>query len=84
MLETAPRLQLAGLMTMAPYVSDPEQVRPVFAKLRELRDELREKFMLDKKKFFRLSMGMSVDFEVAAQEGATDVRVGSILFEGLL
>ena len=83
-LETAPRLHLTGLMTMAPYVSDPESVRPVFVKLRQLRDSLREKFMLSEKKFFRLSMGMSADFEVAVQEGATDVRVGSVLFEGLL
>ena len=59
-------------MTIAPYDDDPEVSRPVFQKLRALRDALGLK---------ELSMGMSGDFEVAVEEGATYVRVGSALFE---
>ena len=64
-------LDLAGLMTVAPQADDPESVRPVFRRLRELRDAigLRE-----------LSMGMTDDFEVAVQEGSTLVRVGRAIF----
>lgn len=68
-----PNLEVTGLMTMAPYVQDPELARPVFSGLRRLRDKLA---LVD------LSMGMSSDFEVAIEEGATIVRVGSALFEG--
>lgn len=66
-----PRLRVEGLMTMAPLVDDPETVRPVFRRLRELaaRYGLTE-----------LSMGMSQDYEVAIQEGATQVRIGTALF----
>lgn len=66
-----PGLDLVGLMTVAPQVDDPESVRPVFRTLRQLRDAvgLRE-----------LSMGMTDDFEVAVEEGATLVRVGRALF----
>jgi len=66
-----PRLQVEGLMTMAPYVDEPGKARPYFRRLRELRDThgLRE-----------LSMGMSGDFEIAIEEGATIVRLGTILF----
>lgn len=66
-----PNLQLSGLMTVAPLTSDPEDVRPVFRRLRELRDAigLRE-----------LSMGMSSDYEVAIDEGATFVRIGRAIF----
>ncbi len=73
-------LHWMGLMTMAPEVEDPEQVRAIFASLRELRDRLTRKL---NHPLPRLSMGMSNDFEVAIEEGATDVRVGSLLFEGL-
>lgn len=66
-----PHLDVAGLMTIAPYHDDPERSRPVFRTLRELRDTLGLK---------DLSMGMSGDFEVAVEEGATYVRVGSALF----
>lgn len=68
-----PNLEVTGLMTIAPYVHDPELTRPVFSGLRKLRDKLA---LVD------LSMGMSSDFEVAIEEGATIVRVGSALFEG--
>jgi pyridoxal phosphate enzyme (YggS family) len=66
-----PNLELVGLMTMAPAVSDPEDVRPVFCTLRELAkaNGLRE-----------LSMGMTDDFEVAVEEGATLVRIGRAIF----
>jgi uncharacterized pyridoxal phosphate-containing UPF0001 family protein len=75
-------VKLAGLMTMAPAADDPETVRPVFRALRKLRDELQE----STPGFFstcELSMGMSGDFEVAIEEGATMIRLGSLLFEGL-
>jgi len=64
-------LNLMGLMTVAPFVPDPEEVRPVFRKLRELRDSLGLK---------QLSMGMTDDFEVAIEEGATMLRVGRAIF----
>lgn len=73
-----PAIQLSGLMTMAPYESEPEQTRPVFRRLRELRDELNERALLDYP-ITELSMGMSGDFEVAVEEGATWVRLGSLL-----
>ena len=71
-------LEIAGLMTMAPYSEDPEAARPVFRKLRKFRDELASAGPLI---LPELSMGMSGDFEVAIEEGATIVRVGSSLFE---
>ena len=66
-----PRLDLRGLMTVAPFVSDPETVRPVFRELRRLRDALGLR---------ELSMGMTDDFEVAIEEGATLVRIGRAIF----
>jgi pyridoxal phosphate enzyme (YggS family) len=66
-----PRLQVEGLMTMAPLVEDAEKARPFFRRLRQLRDELNLR---------HLSMGMSHDFEVAVEEGATLVRVGTAIF----
>lgn len=65
-------INVNGLMTMAPFTEDPETVRPVFARLRALREELGLQ---------ELSMGMSNDFEVAIEEGATQVRIGTALFE---
>ena len=67
----------AGLMTMAPFVDDPEEVRWVFARLREILDRSNREFGLHMKE---LSMGMSGDFEVAIEEGATMVRVGTAIF----
>lgn len=71
------RLNFAGLMTIPPYLDDPEAVRPHFAKLRQLRDSLERALG---RTFPVLSMGMSHDFEVAIAEGATEVRVGTALF----
>jgi pyridoxal phosphate enzyme (YggS family) len=73
-----PHLDLQGLMTMAPIVAEPEQTRPVFAALRALRDALREEFPT--RPWTQLSMGMTDDFEVAVEEGATMVRVGRAIF----
>jgi PLP dependent protein len=71
-----PRLELAGLMCIPPFL-DAEQVRPYFRRLRELREELKARLGLP---LPVLSMGMSHDFEVAIEEGATEVRVGTALF----
>ncbi|MBT3295698.1 MAG: YggS family pyridoxal phosphate-dependent enzyme [Verrucomicrobia bacterium] len=70
-------LDVAGLMTIPPFTPEPAEARPHFARLRELRDTWREAtgFPLDE-----LSMGMSHDFEVAIEEGATWIRLGTILF----
>ena len=72
-----PRLELMGLMCIPPLVEDPEQVRPYFRRLRELRDELARQVG---RELPVLSMGMSHDFETAIEEGATEVRVGTALF----
>jgi len=73
-------LRLVGLMTMAPFTDDPETARPFFRALRELRDGLNARGAYPEA-LAELSMGMSGDFEVAAEEGATWVRVGTALFE---
>lgn len=73
-----PGLRVGGLMTMAPFVDDAETVRPVFASLRGLRDALRERF--PHLSLPHLSMGMTNDFEVAIEEGATLVRIGRAIF----
>ena len=73
-----PNLKVRGLMTMAPIVPDPELARPVFIRLRELRDELAAAFV--EADWHELSMGMTDDFEVAVEEGATLVRVGRAIF----
>ncbi|MEM6278001.1 MAG: YggS family pyridoxal phosphate-dependent enzyme [Verrucomicrobiota bacterium] len=72
-----PHLEIRGLMTVPAFDADPEKVRPDFAKLRELRDSLEEEFG---SKLPELSMGMSHDYPVAIEEGATLVRVGSSIF----
>ena len=72
-----PNIGINGLMTMAPYSEDPETARPVFSKLRILRDELAAK---TGQALRELSMGMSGDFEVGIEEGATIVRIGSSIF----
>ncbi len=74
-----PHLRPCGLMTMAPIVAHPEQARPVFIALRELRDELRARF--PQAGWRELSMGMTDDFEPAIEEGATMVRVGRAIFK---
>ncbi|MGE5591375.1 MAG: YggS family pyridoxal phosphate-dependent enzyme [Bacillota bacterium] len=72
-------LQVQGLMTIAPLVEDPEEVRPVFRRLAQLAAEV-ESLGLDGVRMEHLSMGMSHDFEVAIEEGATMVRIGTALF----
>ena len=75
-----PRLRLRGLMCIPAPVDDPDEARPAFRMLRELRDAIRSAGAVDAALFDQLSMGMSDDFEVAIEEGATMVRVGSALF----
>jgi hypothetical protein len=70
-------LELAGLMCIPPFLEDVEQVRPYFRRLRELRDSLAHTIG---RELPVLSMGMSHDFEVAIEEGATEVRVGTAIF----
>jgi hypothetical protein len=72
---------IMGLMTMAAPCDDPEEVRPTFTRLRDLLELLRQRTGLA---LPELSMGMSGDYEVAIEEGATMVRVGTALFEGAL
>jgi PLP dependent protein len=71
------QLDLAGLMCIPPFLEDTEKVRPYFRRLRELRDSLARKIG---RELPVLSMGMSHDFEVAVEEGATEVRVGTAIF----
>lgn len=73
------RVQLQGLMTLPPFFDDPQQARPFFRRLRELRDELAAKGIFGDDRG-ELSMGMTHDFEVAIEEGATMVRVGTAIF----
>jgi len=72
-----PRLQMAGLMCIPPYLENIQHVRRYFRKLRELRDAAEKDLHID---LPVLSMGMSHDFEVAIEEGATEVRVGTAIF----
>lgn len=76
-LNALPRLEIHGLMTIAPWTPEPEKVRPVFRALRELKLACEEKLGAP---LPHLSMGMSGDFEVAIEEGATLVRIGTALF----
>ena len=76
-----PGLRVEGLMTMAMLADDPEKARPCFALLRELAQQLRLR-NVPQVRMKHLSMGMTQDFEVAVEEGATIVRVGTALFEG--
>ncbi|REJ79239.1 MAG: YggS family pyridoxal phosphate-dependent enzyme [Acidobacteria bacterium] len=72
-------LSLGGLMTIPPYLPDPDEVRPFFRRLRELRDQLANEGVFGEGRG-ELSMGMSHDFEAAIEEGATIVRVGTAIF----
>jgi pyridoxal phosphate enzyme (YggS family) len=80
LIETMPHLELRGLMTMAPLVANEEATRPVFRRLRELRDRLVA--ARPGRELPVLSMGMSNDFAVAIEEGATHVRIGRAIFGG--
>lgn len=73
-----PSLQVEGLMTIAPLVENPEDVRPVFRRLRLLRDHLRDE--APQSMWQHLSMGMTDDYRVAIEEGATIVRIGRAIF----
>jgi len=80
-VEPLGRVRLRGLMTMPPLADDPEEARPWFAALRELRDRLAPDWE-GRHEFHHLSMGTSQDYAVAAAEGATIVRVGTVLYRG--
>ena len=71
--------RLSGLMTIPPYFDDPEKTRPYFARLRDLRATLLKEGVRPES-LRELSMGMSHDFEIAVQEGATMVRLGTAIF----
>ena len=74
-----PRLRFAGLMTLPPFFEDPENVRPYFRRLRELRDEIQKEGFFGSARG-ELSMGMTHDFEVAIEESATMLRIGTAIF----
>jgi len=76
-LNELPRIEIHGLITVPPYVTDPEKARPHFRRLRELKIQCEQKLGAP---LPHLSMGMSGDFEVAIEEGATMVRIGTALF----
>ncbi len=76
-LQSAPQLRLKGLMTIAPLTENPEVARPVFRSLRALRDQASQRFGLE---LPELSMGMTDDYPVAVEEGATMLRLGRALF----
>lgn len=76
-LNDLPKIEIHGLMTIAPWAQDAEKVRPVFRRLRELKDRCEQALGAP---FPQLSMGMSGDFETAIEEGATIVRIGTALF----
>lgn len=74
-----PAIQLCGLMTMAPLTDDSARIRQAFARTRELYEQIRAGGAVGDS-FVHLSMGMTSDFEIAIEEGATIVRIGSLLF----
>jgi pyridoxal phosphate enzyme (YggS family) len=78
-LQQLERLELIGLMTLPPFFDDPEQARPYFRRLRQLRDQLADNGVFGNGRG-ELSMGMTHDFEVAIEEGATMVRIGTAIF----
>jgi pyridoxal phosphate enzyme (YggS family) len=77
-----PHIRLHGLMTMPPFDPDPEAARPHFARLREMLEQMQRRGAVGPD-CVHLSMGMSIDYTVAVEEGATFVRIGSALFEGV-
>lgn len=82
-LNSLKNTRIEGLMTMAAFTEDPETTRPTFQLVRTLASELKPMLDPNRHTMDQLSMGMSGDYEVAIEEGATLVRVGSALFEGL-
>lgn len=79
-LMEAEALDVRGFMTMAPYVDDPEEVRPIFSRLREMRDRYSDEY--GEEAPVELSMGMTQDYPVAVEEGSTVVRIGRGFFDG--
>jgi len=75
---TLEHVKVVGLMTMAPFTEDLTQIRPIFRELRRLRDFYQERYP----SLIHLSMGMTNDFEIAIEEGATMIRVGRAIFKG--
>ena len=75
-LQTENGIRIIGLMTIGPLFDDPQESRPIFRQLRELRDRVSRDFPLVRE----LSMGMTADYDVAVEEGATIVRIGTALF----
>jgi pyridoxal phosphate enzyme (YggS family) len=80
-IETLPNLKLIGLMTMAPLTHNKDVIRTCFVRTRELFVEMRGEKIVGPK-FTELSMGMSSDYELAVEEGATILRIGSAIFAG--
>jgi pyridoxal phosphate enzyme (YggS family) len=80
-IETLPNLKLVGLMTMAPLTHNKDVIRECFVRARELFIEMRGEKIVGKH-FTEMSMGMSSDYEIAVEEGATILRVGSAIFSG--
>ena len=78
-IDTMDNVHLVGVMCMAPYSANPEDARPVFVRLREIFEEIKFR-KIGADRFKHLSMGMSGDYQVAVEEGATMVRIGSALF----
>ena len=76
-LNALPKIEVHGLMTLAPFTPEPEKVRPVFRRLRQLQQQCEQILGAP---LPHLSMGMSGDFEIAIEEGATMVRIGTELF----
>jgi pyridoxal phosphate enzyme (YggS family) len=76
-INALPKIEIHGLMTIGPWTSESERARPVFRRLRELKEQCEQKLGAP---LPHLSMGMSGDFEVAIEEGATIVRIGTALF----
>lgn len=73
------KVVITGLMAVPPYFEDPDKVRPYFAQMRDLKDSI-NRMALANLKIVHLSMGMSHDYEVAIEEGATIIRIGTALF----
>ena len=73
-----PNVNIAGLMTMAPYTKNEKAIRTSFSLLRDIKDNVNKIF--GKKRIKQLSMGMSNDFEIAIEEGSTQIRLGTVLF----
>lgn len=82
-IQGLPGIRIVGLMTMAPLEDGPESARPYFTRLREVFEDMRSEGVVGPE-FTELSMGMSHDYEVAIEEGATMVRIGTALFEGVV